>query len=111
MGNPITWGTIAKLYTSDPPRQTLKKVPFSGQSSVRVLRNEDVKCRYHDNNKTLPLSMMDGNPYFDTPRILREAIRDPAFQEQMNSIKQRHGDGGSTRASMSARSSHAGSDA
>merc|ERR1712187_846932 len=106
-------GTIAKLYTSDPPRQNLGRVPFSGQSSVRVLRNEDVKCRYHDNNKTLPVSIMDGNPYFDTPRLLREAVRDPNFTEQVNSMKQRSVDGGSStmQVPMSARSSRAVSDA
>merc|ERR1712187_544481 len=97
-------GTIAKLYTSDPPRQQLGKVPFGWQCSVRVLRNEDVKCRYHDNNKTLPLSLMDGNPYFDTPRLLREAVRDPGFVDAVHSIKQSHDGASYASRPMSARS-------
>eukprot|EP00929_Paragymnodinium_shiwhaense_P116035 TRINITY_DN8527_c0_g1_i3.p1 TRINITY_DN8527_c0_g1~~TRINITY_DN8527_c0_g1_i3.p1 ORF type:complete len:161 (-),score=19.17 TRINITY_DN8527_c0_g1_i3:231-713(-) len=82
MYDPATWGTVARLYTTDPERQCLTRVPFAGQTSVRVLRGEDVTCRYYDNNKPLPAGLMDGNPYFDTPRLLREAAQHPQFIAQ-----------------------------
>jgi len=96
MLNPITWGAVAKHYTTDPHMPILTKVPYAGQGSARVLRHADTSCRYHDNNMELHHSLLDGNPYLDTPRLLREAVKHPTFQER---TRQLFDSGGADRSS------------